>query len=98
MNRLRCGAHRLNVEVGRWGKLPRNQRLCRCCSEKRVEDDFHILLECPAFGNLRDKMQQHCDQVEIQIIMNSDDCLVHFATFLKSLSHRVKKEHNKCLF
>jgi len=98
VTRLRCGAHRLNIEIGRWAQLPRNQRLCRFCSERKIEDESHILLECPAFGDLRDKMQQDCDQVGIQIFMNSDDCLVHVATFLRSLSHRVKKEHNKCLF
>ena len=50
--RYRMGAHRLNVESGRWGHVPRSRRICTCCNLGVVEDELHLLY-CPMYIDLR---------------------------------------------
>lgn len=53
--RMRCGSHTLGVETGRWGpdRLCRTERLCRKCAMGQIDDEMHVLLECPAMECLR---------------------------------------------
>ena len=54
LTRLRLSSHRLEIETGRWHKpqkTPRNQRKCTFCNT--LEDEFHFLLECPLYDDLR---------------------------------------------
>ena len=50
--RFRMGSHSLFVESLRWGKcrVPRSQRVCRCCDLGVLEDELHFLLECPLYA------------------------------------------------
>ena len=52
--RLRVSSHRLQIESGRWVKpnrIPVNERLCSFCDV--LEDEFHFVLECRQYENLR---------------------------------------------
>lgn len=51
--RLRCSAHELKVETGRHNGIPREQRICTLCSNNQVEDEFHLVLQCPIYADLR---------------------------------------------
>ena len=54
LTRLRVSSHRLEIETGRWHKphkIPRNERKCQFCNS--LEDEFHFLLECSLYTNLR---------------------------------------------
>ena len=54
MTRFRVSAHRLETESGRWHKPqknPYNDRKCQLCNV--LEDEFHFLLECPLYSDLR---------------------------------------------
>ena len=54
LSRLRLSSHRLEVEVGRWAKpnkIPYENRKCQICNI--LEDEFHFLLECPLYSDLR---------------------------------------------
>lgn len=55
MLRFRINAHSLRVATGRWQGLPREQRLCERCSSDLVEDEFHMVFECPAYDCVREK-------------------------------------------
>ena len=49
-------SHRLKVETGRWQKpttIPFNERKCTLCL--KLDDEFHFLLECPLYKDLRKK-------------------------------------------
>jgi len=49
-------SHRLKVETGRWQKpsaISFNERKCTLCL--KLEDEFHFLLECPLYKDLRKK-------------------------------------------
>ena len=54
LTRLRVSAHRLEVECGRWTRperTPLDERKCKICH--RLEDEFHFVLECPLYAELR---------------------------------------------
>ena len=56
LTRLRVSAHRLSVETGRWHKpraITYNERKCIFCNQ--LEDEFHFLLECSLYNDLRRK-------------------------------------------
>ena len=42
--RFRLSSHRLRVEIGRWSRTPRDQRICSC--RTGVQDELH-LFQCP---------------------------------------------------
>ena len=48
--------HRLEIEAGRWSRphrTPLNERLCTNCN--KIEDEYHFVLECILFTDLRKK-------------------------------------------
>ena len=56
LTRLRTSSHRLAIETGRWTKphsTPRFERHCQLCNT--LEDEFHFMLECPLYRDLRVK-------------------------------------------
>ena len=50
---LVTSSHRLKVEAGRWARpvTPVEERLCDQC--KKLDDEYHFLLECNKFSVLR---------------------------------------------
>ena len=56
LTRLRTSSHRLAIETERWTKphrTPRFERKCQLCNT--LEDEFHFVLECPLYRDLRVK-------------------------------------------
>jgi len=54
LSRLRVSSHRLAVESGRWRKpenVPFDQRVCASCNV--LEDEYHFVLECNIYDELR---------------------------------------------
>src|SRR5690348_9309529 len=51
---LRCGTSRLRVELGRWRGEQREERVCVLCDRHVVEDERHVLLNCPVYAKQRD--------------------------------------------
>ena len=41
---IRISTHKLNIEVGRYEKKERSQRLCESCDMKTIESEEHFLL------------------------------------------------------
>jgi hypothetical protein len=50
---IRMGAHKLDVQCGRFRSAPRAQRVCRLHDGSHVEDVMHFMLECPAYAAIR---------------------------------------------
>ena len=44
--RLRLMSHSLRIEVGRWSRTPRDQRVCPC-DGTHIQTEEHVLLHCP---------------------------------------------------
>ena len=52
---IRLSSHPLEIETGRKNGIDRNNRLCKLCSMKVVESEFHFILCCPRYRFLREK-------------------------------------------
>lgn len=53
---FRLSSHQLQIEKGRHHKpkpIPAENRFCLKCKNNDVEDEFHFLLQCPAYSDLR---------------------------------------------
>ena len=53
LTRLRCSSHKLAIEDGRFRNLARSERKCIYCKMDVIEDEYHFLLVCPFYRNLR---------------------------------------------
>ena len=59
LSKFRIGTCPLRIETGRYEimngtkRVPALQRFCLCCNTQRVEDEFHFLIICPIYTELR---------------------------------------------
>lgn len=53
LTRLRCSAHKLAIEEGRFRNINRDQRICNTCNMGYIENEYHFLLICPFYRDLR---------------------------------------------
>ena len=54
--KIRGGSNRLRIEQGRYEKEQVNERVCRVCASGDVEDEYHFILQCPVYDDLRNVM------------------------------------------
>ncbi len=57
--KLRCSCHKLEIEAGRHNKVLMEHRVCKYCDKQNftvIEDEFHFLLCCPLYENLRKRV------------------------------------------
>ena len=50
VTRLRVSSHDLRIETGRWSRIPRDRRTCPC---GLIQDERHVLIDCPISEQLR---------------------------------------------
>lgn len=53
LTKLRICSHSLAIEAGRYTGDSLSHRLCKLCKMNVVEDEFHFLLVCPVYRDLR---------------------------------------------
>ena len=58
VTRFRISAHSLRIETGRYKKLDRDKRICLMCNSGDVEDEFHFIIKCQAYLDIRNKYLQ----------------------------------------
>ena len=46
ISKLRISDHNLEIEAGRYKKVPRHLRLCNFCTENVIDNEFQFLLKC----------------------------------------------------
>ena len=51
--KFRLGMFPINVELGRYKRIPREERICPICNLNEVEDEIHILFRCGAYDEAR---------------------------------------------
>ena len=64
--------------------------LCTCCDLGVVEDEQHVVLECPAYAEARNDLLNH-EEVNMRGIMNGDGSAKHWRSivrFLRACSER----------
>ena len=52
-SKLRLSTLNLFTEIGRHRNIVRNERICSLCTVNEVEDEYHFLLICPSYNELR---------------------------------------------
>ena len=53
LSKFRTSSHELQIEKGRYINVVRSQRKCQKCNQNEVEDEYHFVLSCPFYLNLR---------------------------------------------
>ena len=58
LSKLRLSSHRLAVETGRHTniRIARQNRKCIFCNTDDIEDEYHFVLICPLYSNLRTQL------------------------------------------
>jgi len=55
LTRFRLSSHSLSIETGRYNGITRNERKCVVCTQNVCEPEYHFLLSCPLYKELRNK-------------------------------------------
>ena len=55
ITKLRTNNHTLAIEAGRWTNIERENRLCKQCTENKIEDEIHFLFQCTKYTAERQK-------------------------------------------
>jgi hypothetical protein len=75
--KFRIGNHDLEIERGRHRNVPVNERYCKLCLSKDllvIEDEYHVLLKCPSYNDLR------------SVYLDLDNVPVNMHTFIQLMS------------
>ena len=57
--RFKLASHDLLIETGRWrDRIPRQSRICRRCHMHELDDERHLVFDCPVFEDLRRSYRQ----------------------------------------
>ena len=51
----------LTVETGRYNKVALKDRLCQLCDSNTIEDEYHFVMTCPLYNELRVELMQSLD-------------------------------------
>ena len=51
--RFKLGCHGLAIVTGRWQGVQRSLRICQRCHMSALDDERHLVFECPVFEDLR---------------------------------------------
>jgi hypothetical protein len=62
ISKRRKNSHEFHSETGRWSipKTPWDERASHLCDTKKVEDEKHFVLDCPAYTHIRSHFQNIC--------------------------------------
>ena len=53
LTKLRLSCHNLEIETGRYLNIPRSERICTHCNMNVIESEYHFLLVCPKYYEIR---------------------------------------------
>ena len=51
-SQVRLISHNLKIEIGRWSRIPRERRVCRC-DNNHVQTEAHVLIDCVLTQNIK---------------------------------------------
>ena len=90
LSKLRLSSHRLAVETGRHTniRIARQNRKCIFCNTDDIEDEYHFVLICPLYSNLRTQLirkyyYKHPSMLKfIQLLNSTGKVLKNFALYI----------------
>ena len=96
--KFRCGIAPIRIETGRYGmnRLPVNERLCEFCDANEVEDEFHVVMKCSFYTNIRNTLftsvlnvltdfEMFPDTDKFNVLMSSPVCMKLVARALSDI-------------
>ena len=103
---FKIGSLDLEIQRGRYNNVPRDQRLCKLC-QNGVEDEYHFLLKCPLFDELRDKyipakycIHPNLHKFVLLMTCSKETIILSTATYIyvaylkrKTLLHNLQDDH-----
>ena len=100
---FRLGCHELEIEKGRYRNVPRLNRICVLCSSNSVEDEYHFLLCCEKYADIRSqfiprKYRENPTRHKFNMLMSSKNeiTIKAIATYLmhafKERSRRINEQ------
>ena len=85
---FRAGVFPLELERGRWRGKPVEERICRQCTMLAVESEYHYLVECTKYNDLRLKLAEDCN---IDINTHDDPQTILNILFKDSNQYHISK-------
>ena len=86
LSKFRLSCHRLNIEIGRYTRIPRNERTCPFCPGE-VEDEIHFSLRCQAYNELRESLFNYVGFITPNFINFTEQLKSHhLMTHIESMS------------
>ena len=55
LSRFRLSSHPLYIETGRYTGIPKEERFCVFCNMRSIENEYHFLMICPHYVDIRRK-------------------------------------------
>ena len=71
--KFRMGTAPIRIETGRYERIPADRRFCFHC-ESCIEDEIHVLVECPLYEDLRRELYDYCTTRTSDNLNNLNDC------------------------
>ena len=102
MTKLRLGILNLEIVLGRYEGIPREERFCKLCGSGLVEDGMHFVLVCNYFINERQSFiprsySEHPSEFKCcQLLRCSENSILN--NLSKFLFHACKKRDMFCFF
>ena len=53
--KYRLSSQQLYIEVGRYSRIQKTERKCRMCTSNDIEGEFHFILVCQRYSDIRTK-------------------------------------------
>ena len=90
----------LNIELGRYNNTERSERICTLCDAKEIEDEYHFILQCPRYSNLRNahiKQYYHRRPNVLKLVQLLSTTSIKELSNLGKYLERANKLRNKLL-
>ena len=92
LSRFRLSCHKLNIELGRYTRIPREERYCPFCPNV-VEDENHFLFNCDAYITERNLLFQtvqsytplfkfYTQEIKLLCLMTREETIPQVAKFI----------------
>ena len=93
-------AHKLNIKLGRCNNIERSERICTLCDAKQIEAEYHFILQCPIYSNLRNahvKQYYHRRPNVLKLVQLLSTTSIKELSYLGKYLERANKLRNKLL-
>ncbi len=96
MEKIRCGVAHIKLETGRYNGTPVNDRICEFCNVGDVEDEFHVVMDCFNYNELRhnlfyviclinDNFNEMSKIEQFKFILSNESCIQVSARYLSDI-------------